>query len=251
MLSTADSTTVMIVEDDSAICEMLAFTLSRAGMETLKAGDANSALEYLSLRTPDIVILDWMLPGTSGLEILRRIRRESRTKDLPVMMLTARGAAEDRIKAFQSGADDYVVKPFSREELLLRIEAILRRSLPNRVAAQHRFGQLILDAVSHRVSVEEKSVDLGRVEFRLLRHFMAHPERVFSRAQLLDKVWRRAGYVEERTVDVHIMRIRAALRSVQCPDCIQTVRGLGYRFSPDKLTGKGRENGNGTAPHPR
>jgi len=246
MLPTADPATIMIVEDDSAICDLLAFTLSRAGMKTLQAGNATAAFEYLEVRTPDLMILDWMLPGMDGLEILRRLRREPRTKDLPVVMLTARGEEEDRVRAFRSGADDFVVKPFSRNELLLRIEAILRRSQPNGVTTQHRFGQLTLDSVSHRVSVEEKSVDLGRVEFRLLRHFMANPDRVFSRAQLLDKVWRRAGYVEERTVDVHIMRIRAALRSVQCPDCIQTVRGLGYRFSPENLNGARRGNANGS-----
>lgn len=245
MFPTADQPTVMIVEDDTAISELLAFTLSRAGMETLQAHDANIAFEHLEMRIPNIVILDWMLPNTDGIEILRRIRREPRSKDLPVLMLTAKGEEADRIKAFRSGADDYMVKPFSREELLLRIEAILRRSQPNGVITQHKFGHLQLDAVSHRVSVRERSVNLGRVEFSLLRHFMANPDRVFSRAQLLDNVWRKAGYVEERTVDVHVMRIRAALRSVQCPECIQTVRGLGYRFSPENLVRKSNGNGSG------
>ena len=235
----ADSATVMIVDDDSAVSEMIAFTLTRAGMRTVQAADVREAFNCLERHSPDLVILDWTLNNSDGIEVLQYIRRHHRTKDLPVMMLTAKTEETARVSAFRHGADDFVCKPFSREEVLLRIEAILRRSQPKGEITRYGFGQLSLDAISYRINYKGELVDLCGVEFKLVKFFMAHPDRVFSRAQLLDKVWQRSGYVEERTVDVHIMRIRAALRNAGCPECIQTVRGLGYRFSPTKLQANG------------
>jgi len=236
-----ESATVMIVEDDNAVSEMIAFTLSRAGMRTMQASDADGALNCLESHSPNIVILDWKLENDNakddldGIDVLRYIRRHHRTRDLPVLMLTGKTDEPARLAAFRSGADDFVCKPFFREELLMRVEAILRRSQPNGALTKYQFGDLSLDAVSYRITYGSKDVDLCGVEFKLLRFFMGNPDRVFSRAQLLDKVWQRSGYVEERTVDVHIMRIRAALKKAGCPLCIQTLRGLGYRFSPEDL----------------
>lgn len=241
MMPKPESATVMIVEDDKAVSEMIAFTLSRAGMRTMQACDADGALNCLESHSPDIVILDWKLENEKakddldGIDVLKYIRRHHRTRDLPVMMLTGKTDELARLAAFRSGADDFVCKPFFREELLLRVEAILRRSQPNGEVTKYRFGDLRLDAVSYRIAYASNDVNLCGVEFKLLRFFMGNPDRVFSRAQLLDKVWQRSGYVEERTVDVHIMRIRAALKKADCPSCIQTVRGLGYRFSPAEL----------------
>lgn len=235
MLATADAASILVVEDEDAVRRLLAFTLSRMGHAIKEARDCAAARYIIDQRLPDLVILDWMLPDISGLELLRELRHATRTKDLPILMVTARADNADKINALRSGADDYVTKPFSREELVLRVEAILRRS--NRVVEGNKleFGPLSLDSVCHRAMIEERHLDLGRMEFRLLRFLMMSPDRVFSRGQLLDQVWQSSGHVEERTIDVHIMRIRIALGRNRYGVCIETVRGLGYRFSPRAL----------------
>ncbi len=235
MLDTADPSSILIVEDEDAIRGLLAFTLSRTGHIIEEASDCASARYAIERRLPDLVLLDWMLPDSPGIELLREVRRNPRTRELPVVMLTSRSEEHDRISALKSGADDYVTKPFSREELMLRIEAILRRC--NRVveAGKLDFGPLSLDSTSHRAVIDGKELNLGRMEFRLLRFLMMSPDRVFSRCQLLDQVWQSGGHIEERTIDVHIMRIRLALGRGTFGGCIETVRGLGYRFSPRAL----------------
>ena len=236
MLSTADPASILVVEDEDAIRGVLTFTLSRTGHTIQEADDCASARHTLQSRLPDLIILDWMLPDSSGLELLRELRRNPRTRELPVLMLTARCDESDKITALRSGADDYVTKPFSREELLLRVDAILRRCNQNTESNRLEYGPLVLDSVSHRVTIGDRDLSLGRMEFRLLRCLMLSPDRVFSRAQLLEKVWQTNGHVEERTIDVHIMRIRTALGRSHHGQCIETVRGLGYRFSPKVLT---------------
>ncbi len=242
MLSTADPAFVLIVDDEEAIRNVLTFTLARRGHRIEEAADCESARYSIASRMPDLVILDWMLPDASGLELLRELRLNSRTKELPILMLTARCKDEDKISALRSGADDYIMKPFSREELLLRVEAILRRSGRSIEVNRIKFGPLQLDSVSHRVLVEDRDLGLGRMEFKLLRYLMLSPDRVFSRAQLLAQVWRSSGHVEERTIDVHVMRIRSALGRKSYGPCIETVRGLGYRFSPKLLIDSGESH---------
>ncbi|MDD3608269.1 MAG: phosphate regulon transcriptional regulator PhoB [Halothiobacillaceae bacterium] len=223
--------TILIVEDEKPIREMVAFALGRAGFEMIEAGDVAEAYEQMSSRLPDLILLDWMLPGASGLELARRLKRDELTRDVPIIMLTARGEEEDKVSGLESGADDYVTKPFSPRELLARIKAVLRRAAPDGESGVIEIDGLVLDPSSHRVMANETPLDMGPTEFRLLEFFMTHPERVYSRAQLLDRIWGRNAYVEERTVDVHILRLRKAL-SVQSFDAmIQTVRGVGYRFS--------------------
>ena len=224
-------TTVLIVEDEAAISNMLAFNLGRAGYEVLPAGSGREARARIADRHPDVVLMDWMLPDVSGLELTRQLKRDPETREIPVIMLTARVEEDDRVAGLEGGADDYVTKPFSPRELLARIKAVLRRGAraENEVITA---GELKLDSGSHRVTVGESEIRLGPTEYRLLQFFMHHPDRVYSRAQLLDRVWGGTVYVEERTVDVHILRLRKALTLHGYDKLVQTVRGAGYRFSP-------------------
>ncbi|MFO7482007.1 phosphate regulon transcriptional regulator PhoB [Oceanibaculum nanhaiense] len=224
-------TTILIVDDEAAIREMVGFALERAGFGWLEAADAAAAQVVIADQKPDLVLLDWMLPDLSGIHLARRLKREELTAQLPIIMLTARGEEEDRIRGLEVGADDYVTKPVTPRELDARIKAVLRRSGAAETEAQIECAGLSLDAIGHRVSAAGQTLELGPTEFRLLHFFMTHPERVFSRAQLLDSVWGRNVYVEERTVDVHIRRLRKALSPHRHDRLVQTVRGAGYRFS--------------------
>ncbi len=222
---------ILIVEDEQPIREMVMFALAGAGYEVREAADSRQAQGIIAERLPDLVLLDWMLPGISGIDFARRLKKEELTRDLPVIMLTARAEEEDTIQGLESGADDYITKPFSPRELVARIRAVLRRGGP---AAENEIlsaNGLSLDLASHRVSAGETLLEMGPTEYRLLEFFMSHPERVYSRSQLLDRVWGSNVYVEERTVDVHIRRLRKALEPHGHDALIQTVRGAGYRFS--------------------
>ncbi|MDY6979826.1 MAG: phosphate regulon transcriptional regulator PhoB [Pseudomonadota bacterium] len=224
--------TILVVEDETAIREMLGFTLQRAGFRVIEAGDTREASEQLSEQKPDLVLLDWMLPGISGVEFAKRLRREDATRELPVIMLTARGEEESKLRGYEAGIDDYVTKPFSTQELVARIRAVLRRSSDSRESSETvEIAGLTLDTASHRVSLNGEPINLGPTEFRLLHFFMTHPERVYSRDQLLDQVWGNQVYIEDRTVDVHIRRLRKALAPHGFDRHVQTVRGAGYRFS--------------------
>jgi two-component system phosphate regulon response regulator PhoB len=223
--------TILVVEDESAIREMVIDALTRAGFAALEAEHAAQAHEALAAGKPDLILLDWMLPGISGLDFVRRLRRGDRTRSIPVIMLTARGEETDRLAGFEAGVDDYINKPFSLRELIARVNAVLRRSAPASEDAPIQIDGLSLDPVSHRVSVKGQRLKLGPTEFRLLHFLMTHRERVFARAQLLDHVWGTNVVVEERTVDVHIRRLRKALSPHGYDELIQTVHGAGYRFS--------------------
>ena len=222
---------ILLVEDEPAIREMVVMALSRAGFEVVEAADAGEAEARLADRLPDLVLLDWMLPGTSGVDLARRLRREAYTRDLPIIMLTARTEEDDRVRGLEVGADDYVTKPFSTRELTARIKAVLRRYRAEDEAGAIEADGLRLDTASHRVTAGGEPVAMGPTEFRLLEFLMSHPERVYTRAQLLDYVWGRTAVVEERTVDVHIRRLRKVLAEHGYDRLIQTVRGTGYRFS--------------------
>jgi two-component system phosphate regulon response regulator PhoB len=222
---------ILLVEDEAAIREMTTMALERAGFGVVAAEDASSAERLLSDGLPDLILLDWMLPGGSGIELARRLRRDEYTREVPIIMLTARSEEEDRIRGFDSGADDYVTKPFSPRELIARIKAVIRRASPEQGEGVLETKGLVLDSHSHRVSANGNVLEMGPTEFRLLQFFMAHPERVYSRTQLLDMVWSRGSFVEERTVDVHIRRLRKVLENDGFDSFIQTVRGAGYRFS--------------------
>jgi two-component system phosphate regulon response regulator PhoB len=222
---------ILLIEDEAAIREMTAMALERAGYEVSEAEDASQAERVLSDGVPDLILLDWMLPGSSGIELARRLRREEYTREVPIIMLTARSEEDDRIRGLESGADDYVTKPFSPRELIARIKAVIRRSSPDQDEGVLEAKGLVLDSNSHRVTANDNVLEMGPTEFRLLQFFMAHPERVYSRTQLLDMVWSRGSFVEERTVDVHIRRLRKALAAEGFDNFIQTVRGAGYRFS--------------------
>jgi two-component system phosphate regulon response regulator PhoB len=222
---------ILVVEDERAIREMIAFGLRRSGFEVLEAEDSKQARASMADRRPDLLLVDWMLPDMSGLELTRLIKKDKDLRDIPVIMLTARADEQDKITGLEGGADDYVTKPFSPRELLARIQAVLRRAAPASGEAVLLAGSLTLDAAGHRVMVGEQTVSLGPTEYRLLSFFMTHAERVYSRSQLLDRVWGGNVYVEERTVDVHIRRLRKALEPFSAADFIQTVRGAGYRFS--------------------
>lgn len=223
--------TILIVEDEKPIREMVAFALGRAGYDLVEAGDVSEAFEQLSHKLPDLVLLDWMLPGASGIEFARRMKRDELTRDVPIVMLTARGEEEDKVSGLEAGADDYITKPFSPRELMARIKAVLRRASPDGEGGVIEVAGLRLDSESHRVTGGSVDIEIGPTEFRLLTFFMTHPERVFSRTQLLDRIWGRNAYVEERTVDVHILRLRKALMPSGFDALIQTVRGVGYRLS--------------------
>jgi len=219
---------VLVVEDEQALVELLRYNLEQAGFRVAVALDGEAALAAVRDELPDLVLLDWMLPLVSGIEVCRQLRRQAATANLPIIMLTARGEEGDRVRGLDAGADDYVAKPFSPAELVARIRAVLRRIRPALADATLSYGDLVMDLVSHRVTRGGQPVHLGPTEFRLLRHFMEHPGRVFSREQLLDAVWGRDVYVEARTVDVHIRRLRLALNVDDRPDLIRTVRAAGY-----------------------
>ena len=222
---------ILIVEDEKPIRDMIAFGLRRAGFTVSEAEDCSEARSRIADSRPDLLLVDWMLPDQSGLELTRSIKRNKETQDLPVILLTARADEQDKVAGLEGGADDYVTKPFSPRELLARIQAVLRRTSPTASGEAIEAGALKLDPVSHRVIAGEQTVSLGPTEYRLLQFFMEHPERVYARSQLLDRVWGGNVYVEERTVDVHIRRLRKALEPVACDSLVQTVRGSGYRFS--------------------
>ncbi len=219
---------IQVVEDETALVTLLRYNLEREGFRVVAAYDGEEALVMASEERPDVVLLDWMLPLTSGLEVCRRLRRQPETRDIPVLMLTARGEEADKIRGLDSGADDYVTKPFSPAELIARIRAVLRRSQPQITSETLSFADLTMDLAAHRVRRNGRDVHLGPTEFRLLRHLLQHPGRVFSREQLLDAVWGHDVYVEPRTVDVHIRRLRKALNTGPEPDLIRTVRAAGY-----------------------
>lgn len=225
------ASTILVVEDEPAIQELISVNLSFAGHKTLRAFDTDQATTLIRAELPDVVILDWMLPGNSGIAFARQLRNDERTKDVPIIMLTARTEEEDKIAGLEAGADDYVTKPFSPKELLARIKAVLRRRAPQLTDDAVEIGGLRLDPATHRVSASGRPIDMGPTEFRLLHFFMTHAERVHSRTQLLDQVWGDHVFVEERTVDVHIKRLRAALGISGHDKHVETVRGAGYRFT--------------------
>ena len=227
-MSSALKPQILVVEDEPGLVEMLAYNLEREGFQTATAGNGEEALLMAAERTPHLILLDWMLPLMSGLEVCRQLRRNPKSRDVPIIMLTARGEEADRVRGLNSGADDYIVKPFSPAELIARVRAVLRRTSPSLGEEVLRFGDIVMDLAGHRVRRNGRDVHLGPTEFRLLRHFMQHPGRVFSREQLLDLVWGHDVYVELRTVDVHIRRLRKALNDENDEDVIRTVRSAGY-----------------------
>jgi two-component system, OmpR family, phosphate regulon response regulator PhoB len=222
---------ILIVEDEKPIRDMIAFGLRRSGLEVREAEDCRTARIEIANRLPDLVLIDWMLPDMSGLELTRLLKKDPQTRELPIIMLTARAEEEDKIRGLEGGADDYITKPFSPRELAARIRVVLRRGAPEEDEEILSAGGLKLNTASHRVTGGEELVALGPTEYRLLKFFMGHPDRVYTRGQLLDRVWGGNVYVEERTVDVHIRRLRKALEPSGCDRLIQTVRGAGYRFS--------------------
>ena len=222
---------ILIVEDEQPIREMVMFALASAGYEAHEAADARQAQTVIAERLPDLLLLDWMLPGISGIDFARRLKKDDLTRELPIIMLTARAEEADKVQGLESGADDYITKPFSPRELVARIRAVLRRGAPTADHEILRADDLTLDLASHRVSSGDTLLEIGPTEYRLLEFFMSHPERVYSRGQVLDRVWGSNVYVEERTVDVHIRRLRKVLEPHGHDVLIQTVRGAGYRFS--------------------
>ena len=225
-----DDKTVLIVDDEQPIRQMIDYALKREGFLTLEAANASQARLALADARPDVILLDWMLPETSGLDLARELRRSDASAQIPIIMLTARTEEEDKVRGLEGGADDYVTKPFAPRELVARIRAVLRRSGKGEEEILEA-GDLRLDGGAYRVTAGEAPVDLGPTEFRMLRFFMSHPDRVYTRGQLLDRVWGANVYVEERTVDVHIRRLRKALEPSATDRYVQTVRGAGYRFS--------------------
>lgn len=223
--------TILVVDDETPIRDMLRLALEMADYSVLEAGDAQTAHSLIVDKKPDMILLDWMLPGTSGIELARRLKREELTQDIPIIMLTAKAEEDNKIQGLELGADDYITKPFSPRELIARLKAVLRRADNNDRSEPIRIASLVLDPASHRVTIDDMPVQLGPTEFRLLEFFLTHQERVYSRNQLLDHVWGGNVYVEERTIDVHIRRLRKALTLEGHDRFIQTVRGAGYRFS--------------------
>ncbi|TRZ66990.1 MAG: phosphate regulon transcriptional regulatory protein PhoB [Rhodocyclaceae bacterium] len=222
---------ILIVEDEPAIQALILASLKRAGHDAVAAGDAESAMQQINSALPDLILLDWMLPGMSGIDLARLLRNQERTRRVPIIMLTAKGEERDKILGLETGADDYITKPFSPRELMARIKAVLRRGAPQATEDPVQIGGLCLDPVTHRITAGDRPIILGPTEFRLLHFLMTHAERVHSRTQLLDQVWGDHVFVEERTVDVHIRRLRAALETSGYDSLIQTVRGSGYRIS--------------------
>lgn len=229
------SISVLLVEDDAAIRDMINFSLRQAGFTCEAVKDGETGLDWLKNQQPDMILLDWMLPGIDGIEFIRRLRANEFLASIPVIMLTAKGESEDMVKGLSVGADDYINKPFSPPELIARIKAVLRRCRPmeDDDAQKLQMGELVMDTKSHRVSVNGERIELGPTEFRLLHFFMKNPERAYNRSQLLDFVWGDTVYIEERTVDVHIRRLRKALEPSGHDYLVQTVRGVGYRFSAE------------------
>ncbi|MEP0355902.1 phosphate regulon transcriptional regulator PhoB [Paraglaciecola sp.] len=222
---------ILLVEDEAPIREMLKFVLEQSGYEAIEAEDYDVALEKIIEPYPDLILLDWMLPGGTGVQLAKKLKQHEYVRDIPIIMLTARGEEEDKIRGLDAGADDYVTKPFSPKELVARVKAVIRRVTPTSSEDAIDFQGLKLDPVSHRVTSNDIPIEMGPTEFKLLHFFMTHAERVYSREQLLDNVWGTNVYVEDRTVDVHIRRLRKALSSFEHDNMIQTVRGAGYRFS--------------------
>ena len=222
---------VLVVEDEMAIAELIALNLRHAGFEVTVVDNGEDAQTQIDKVMPDLVLLDWMLPGTTGIELARRLKRDELTLDIPIIMLTAKGEEDNKVQGLDAGADDYITKPFSTRELVSRIKAVLRRSSALSGEKPIDVGGLSLDPASQRVSANNKAVDIGPTEYRLLAFFMSHPERAYTRTQLLDQVWGGNVYVEDRTIDVHIRRLRKVLEPFGFADYIQTVRGTGYRFS--------------------
>ena len=225
------SRNILVVEDETPIREMISFVLDQNGFNAIEACDIEQALTKIREPYPDLILLDWMLPGGTGVSLAKKLKQNEYTRNIPVIMLTARSEEDDKVKGFEAGVDDYVTKPFSPKELIARIKAVIRRVSPTSLEEEVDFHGLKLDPVSHRVAINGNSLALGPTEFRLLHFFMTHPERVYSREQLLDNVWGTNIYVEDRTVDVHIRRLRKAISGEGHEEFVQTVRGAGYRFS--------------------
>jgi two-component system phosphate regulon response regulator PhoB len=223
--------TVLVVDDEPDIREVIRFALEGADFRVLEAGHANDARKQLASDRPDLMLLDWMLPGRSGLELAQQLKQNPKTRALPIIMVSARGEEEDRVKGLETGADDYIAKPFSPREMVARVNAVLRRTKPEGLGDEIEIGGLLMDNVSHRVTADGTRIEIAPTEYRLLHFFMTHPDRAFTRSQLLDQVWGDQVYVEERTVDVHIRRLRKALETTGHDFLLQTVRGVGYRFS--------------------
>lgn len=222
---------VLVVDDEPDIREVIRFALEGASFRVLEAGHADEARKLINSEQPDLILLDWMLPGRSGLELAQQLKQNPKTRSTPIIMVSARGEEEDRVKGLDTGADDYITKPFSPREMIARVNAVLRRSKADELADQIEIGGLTIDNISHRVTANGKRVDIAPTEYRLLHFFMTHADRAFSRSQLLDQVWGDQVYVEERTVDVHVRRLRKALEAHGHDRLLQTVRGVGYRFS--------------------
>ncbi|RKF17460.1 phosphate regulon transcriptional regulatory protein PhoB [Alginatibacterium sediminis] len=222
---------ILVVEDEAPIREMLCFVLEQHGYTAIEAADYDSSINAMVEPYPDLVLLDWMIPGGSGIQFIKTMRRHDLTRQIPIIMLTAKGEEEDKVLGLEAGADDYLTKPFSPKELMARVKAVIRRVAPTSLEEVIEVMELRLDPISHRVSIKDKAVDMGPTEFKLLHFFMTHTERVYSREQLLNNVWGTNVYVEDRTVDVHIRRLRKAISFAEHDKLIQTVRGSGYRFS--------------------
>jgi two-component system phosphate regulon response regulator PhoB len=222
---------ILVVEDEDAIRAMLVMVLEQANFTPIEAADAQEAQKALTESLPDLILLDWMLPGISGVEWARRLKKEPMYRDIAIILLTARGEEEDKVRGLEIGADDYMTKPFSPKELVARIRAVLRRSGKLQGASTVMLGDLVLDTEQHRLSIGDKQLEVSPTEFRLMLFFMTHPDKVYSRTQLLDQVWGRSVYIEERTIDVHIRRLRKILAEHNREELVQTVRGFGYRFS--------------------
>ncbi len=237
MTDAAPRPVILVVEDEAALVALLRYNLEKAGFEAVDARDGEEALTVLAERTVDLVLLDWMLPSVSGIEVCRRMRRRPETRNVPVIMLTARGEEADRIRGLNTGADDYITKPFSHDELIARIRAILRRLRPALTEELLRYADIEINTATHRVMRASRQVHLGPTEFRLLQFLIERPGRVFTREQLIDAVWGRDVYVEERTVDVHIGRLRKALNVGGTPDFIRTVRASGYALDSTAAEG--------------
>lgn len=222
---------ILVVEDEAPIREMITFVLEQNGFDVVEAEDYGQAQDKIIEPYPELILLDWMLPGGTGIKLAKTIKQNEYTRNIPIIMLTARADEEDKVKGFDVGVDDYVTKPFSPKELIARIKAVIRRVSPTALEESIEFHGMRLDPVAHRVSINDRSLNLGPKEFKLLHFFMSHTERVYSREQLLDNVWGTNVYVEDRTVDVHIRRLRKAISGEGHEDFIQTVRGAGYRFT--------------------
>jgi two-component system, OmpR family, phosphate regulon response regulator PhoB len=224
---------ILLVEDEIAIRDMLEFALETEGFAVFKSSSSEQAMNFLhdNQVAPDLILLDWMLPGASGVEFCRKLKKDDRFKKIPVIMLTARGEEDDRVRGLEVGADDYIVKPFSPRELIARVRAVIRRAHPELDEKVVEFGGLRIETANHKVAMKGQPINLGPTEYKLLLHFMENPERVYNREQLLDAVWGKQIIVEERTVDVHIRRLRKALEVLNADKYVQTVRGAGYRFS--------------------